>query len=385
MLKKLLSISAGLLLTVSVFAAQQWVDNAPQRYIVKPGDTLWSISAKFLIKPWHWPEIWHLNSKVRNPHLIYPGDELVLSGNGVSHGEGSVGPHIRETSLDSAVKPIPLSLVKQFLKNSRIVDEDAIRNAPHVVAIEENRLRGSSGQLVYVRGLAANVGDQFAIVRPMGRYYDMPPAKKGEVRETYRQERDSSEGRKNLLWRHGPQEWTIKGRVRFLGYEVLEFGTVQVTRTGDPSSALVTYSDFEVRAGDFILPLDPTPYDDQFVPHPPAQAPDNMRVLAFTDALAAVGPMQVIALSRGAEDGVDNGTTYAIYTEGEVVQDRTDFPQGKTRAFFNPHDSKVKLPPEFVGHVMVFRTFKRVSYGLVMDSVRPVQIGDFMHDPDSTP
>ncbi|HNV08351.1 MAG: LysM domain-containing protein [Dokdonella sp.] len=386
MLKKLLSISAGLLLTVSVFAAQQWADNAPQRYIVKKGDTLWDISAKFLIKPWHWPEIWHLNQKVRNPHLIYPGDELVISGNGVTHGEGSFGPHIRETSLEDAVKPIPLSLIKQFLKNARVVDEDALRNAPHVVAIEESRLRGSAGQLVYIRGLDAMVGDKFAIVRPMGRYHDMPPEEEGQVRETYRQERDGRQGRQSILWRHGPQEWTFKGRVRFLGYEVLEFGTVQVTRVGNPSSALVTYSDFEVREGDYIMPLDATPYDDQFVPHPPAQAPDaNMRVIAFTDALNAVGPLQVVALSRGSEDGVDNGTTYAIYTDGETVHDDTDYPKGKSRSFFHPRDSKVQLPPEFIGHVMVFRTFKRVSYGLVMDSVRPVHVGDFMHDPDSTP
>ncbi len=385
MLKKLLSITAGLLLTVSVFAAQQWAENAPQRYIVQKGDTLWGISAKFLIKPWHWPEIWQLNSKVRNPHLIYPGDELILSDGSVSHGDGSIGPHIRETSLDTAVKPIPLSDIKQFLKNTKVVDEDAIRDAPHIVAVEENRLRASAGQLVYIRGLSANVGDQFAIVRPMGRYYDMPPNKEGEVRETYRQSNDGRDGRKSLLWRHGPHEWSFKGRVRFLGYEVLEFGTVQITRVGNPSSALVTYSDFEVREGDFILPLDPTPYDDQFVPHPPAQAPDNMRVIAFTDALAAVGPLQVIALSRGAEDGVDNGTTYSIYTEGEVVHDDTDYPKGKTRSFLHPRNSKVKLPPEFVGHVMIFRTFKRVSYGLVMDSVRPVEIGDFMHDPDTTP
>ena len=385
MLKKLLSITAGLLLTVSVFAAQQWAENAPQRYIVQKGDTLWGISAKFLIKPWHWPEIWQLNSKVRNPHLIYPGDELILSDGSVRHGDGSIGPHIRETSLDTAVKPIPLSDIKQFLKNTKVVDEDAIRDAPHIVAVEENRLRASAGQLVYIRGLSANVGDQFAIVRPMGRYYDMPPNKEGEVRETYRQSNDGRDGRQSLLWRHGPMEWSFKGRVRFLGYEVLEFGTVQVTRVGNPSSALVTYSDFEVREGDFILPLDPTPYDDQFVPHPPAQAPDNMRVIAFTDALAAVGPLQVIALSRGAEDGVDNGTTYSIYTEGEVVHDDTDYPKGKTRSFLHPRDSKVKLPPEFVGHVMIFRTFKRVSYGLVMDSVRPVEIGDFMHDPDTTP
>lgn len=385
MLKKLLSISAGLLLTVSVFAATEWAANAPQRYIVQKGDTLWDISAKFLIKPWHWPEIWQLNPKVRNPHLIYPGDELVLSGDGVAHGDGSIGPHVRETSLQNAVKPIPLSLLKQFLKNSQVVDEDAIRNAPHVVAIEENRLRGSTGQLVYIRGLDAAVGDQFAIVRPMGRYYDMPPEEEGAVRETYRQARDGRDGRQSLLWRHGPHEWSFQGRVRFLGYEVLEFGTIQVTRTGDPASALVTYSDFEVREGDYILPLDITPYDDQFVPHAQDQVPDNMRVIAFTDALNAVGSMQVVALSRGSEDGVDNGSTYSIYTDGETVHDDTDYPKGKSRAFFNPRDSKVTLPPEFIGHVMVFRTFKRVSYALVMDSVRPVHVGDFMHHPDSTP
>ena len=110
-----------------------------------------------------------------------------------------------------------------------------------------------------------------------------------------------------------------------------------------------------------------------------------MRVIAFTDALNAVGAYQVVALSRGSADGVDNGTTYSIYTDGEVVHDDTDYPKGKMRAFLNPRDSKVKLPPEFIGHVMVFRTFERVSYALVMDSVRPVHRGDFAHDPDSTP
>ena len=385
MLKKLLSVSAGLLLTLSVYAATQWAEGAPNRYVVRKGDTLWDISAKFLAKPWHWPEIWQLNPQVRNPHLIYPGDELVISGNGVTHGEGSFGPHARATSLEGAVKPIPLSIIKQYLKNARVIGEDALNSAPHIVAIEENRLRGATGQLVYVRGLDAAVGDKFAVVRPSGRYYDMPPEDEGKTREVFRQSRDSRDGRASLLWRHGPHEWSFQGRVRFLGYEVLEFGTVQVTRAGNPASALVTYSDFEVKEGDYLLPLDPSPYDDQFLPHPPQSAPDNMRVIAFTDALNAVGAHQVVALSRGSADGVDNGTTYSIYTEGEVVHDDTDYPKGKTRAFFHPRDSKVKLPPEFIGHVMVFRTFERVSYALVMDGVRPVHIGDFAHDPDSTP
>jgi len=385
MLKKLLSLSAGLLLTLSVYAATQWAENAPNRYVVKKGDTLWDISAKFLAKPWHWPEIWQLNSKVRNPHLIYPGDELVLSGNGISHGEGSFGPHARATSLEDAVKPIPLSAIKQFLKNSRVIGEDELKNAPHVLAIEENRLRGSAGQLVYIRGLNAAVGDKFAVVRPLGRYYDMPAKEEGQTPEVYRQERDGRYGRQSILWNHGPHEMTFRGRVRFLGYEVLEFGILQVTRSGSPTSALVTYSDFEVKQGDYVLPLTGTPYDDEFVPHPPKTAPENMRVIAFTDAMNAVGARQVVALSRGSDDGVDNGMTYSIYSDGETVDDDTDYPPGKARAFFHPKESKVRLPPEFIGHVMVFRTFERVSYGLIMDSVRPVHIGDFMHDPDSTP
>jgi hypothetical protein len=173
--------------------------------------------------------------------------------------------------------------------------------------------------------------------------------------------------------------------VRFLGYEMLDFGVVEVTRAGDVSSALVTYSDFEIRAGDYVLPIEDKPYDDQYVPHPPGKAPDNMRVVAFTDAMNAVGSKQVVALSRGADDGIENGQTFSIYQPGEEVTDRTDYPDESAHKFFHPHDSKVVLPPEFIGHVMIFRTFNRVSYGLVMDSIKPVHIGGFLHDPDTTP
>lgn len=393
MLKKLVAVSAGLLFTLGVYAATvDWADRHPDRYVVKKGDTLWDISARFLKKPWYWPEIWQDNPQVRNPHLIYPGDELVINGRHLSHGQGSIEPHARAVGTDEAVPPIPLSALKQWLKNTRIVAEDDYKNAPHVVGIEENQLRGTAGQLVYLRGLSAQPGQKFALLRPSGRYYDMPPEDEGQPREVYRQgngrvfdKPDEREGRPAMLWRHGPNEFTLAGNVRFLGYEMLDFGVVEVTRSGDVSSALIVYSDFEVRPGDFVLPIQDKPYDDQYVPHPPARTPDNMRVIAFSDALNAVGPRQVVALSRGSEDGIDNGTTFSIYHPGERVVDQTDYPEGSARKFFHPKDSKVTLPPEFIGHVMVFRTFQRVSYGLVMDAVKPVHIGDFLHDPDKTP
>lgn len=386
MLKRLLAVCAGLLVTLTVYAAAaEWADHRPDRYVVKKGDTLWDISARFLKKPWYWPEIWQDNPQVRNPHLIYPGDELVFNRGRVGHGAGSIEPHARASQGDAAIPAIPLSALKQWIKHTRIVGEDDYKNAPHVVGIEENQLRGTAGQLVYIRGLAAQPGQRLALVRPTGRYYDMPPEDEGRPREVYRQTPDERDGRPAMLWHHGPIERTLAGNVRFLGYEMIDFGVVEVTRSADVSSALVTYSDFEIRPGDYVLPIDEKPYDDQYFPHAPAKVPENMRVIAFSDALNAVGPRQVVALSRGSEDGIDNGTTFSIYHPGEQVVDRTDYTEGSFRKFFNPRDSKVTLPPEFIGHVMVFRTFQRVSYGLVMDAVKPVHVGDFLHDPDKTP
>ncbi len=395
MLKKLLAISAGLLFVVTVYAANvEWVQGHPDRYVVQKGDTLWSISARFLKQPWHWPQIWQANPQVRNPHLIYPGNQLLLRDGMLSLDEDAFGPHARVDSLDDAIPPIPLSALKQWLKNARIVDEDTFRDAPHVIGIEDNQLRGVSGQLVYLRGLDAEPGARFALVRPVGRYYDLPPVADGQPREVYRQGEnarrpvdrpDARDGRPALLWHHGPMENLLSGRLRFLGYEMIDFGRVEVTRRAEVSSALVTYSDFEVRPGDFVVPVEEAPYDAEFVPHAPARVADNMRVIALGDALNAVGPMQVVALSRGAEDGVGNGQTFSIYHPGERVSDATDYPQGSARRFFHPQRSKATLPPEFIGHVMVFRTFQRVSYGLVMDAVKPLHVGDFLHHPDSTP
>ena len=141
-----------------------------------------------------------------------------------------------------------------------------------------------------------------------------------------------------------------------------------------------------MRPGDLVLPLDERPYDDQYVPHAPAHMPDNMRVLAFADAaMSAVGPRQVVAVSRGTEDGVENGQTYSVYQDGEEVLDQTDYTEGSAKKFFHPNDAHTTLPPEFIGHVMIFRTFGRVSYGLVMDAVKPVKLGAFLWDPDHTP
>jgi LysM domain len=388
MLKKLPAICAGLLLTLSVFAATvELNEHHPDTYTVQKGDTLWSISAKFLRRPWQWPEVWQANPQIHNPHLIYPGDVISLSyinGRatlGVAGEGGFSGPHIRATTVDDSIKPVPLSDIEDFLRKPRIIGEDEFKHAPHVVAIEDHHINGTPGQLVYVRGLDAAAGQQFALVRPLGRYYEVT-SKDGGPTQVYRESLEDRYGRPSMTWKDGPWNFTLHGDVHFLGYEMIQYGTVQVTKAGNPASVLVTGADYEVRAGDYVLPLDAKPYDFQYEPHPPKQVPAAIRVIAFTDALNAVGRLQVVAISNGASEGVENGQVYSIFSAGDEVTDYTDYPESSIKAFRHPNDAKVQLPEEYVGHVMIFRTFDRVSYGLIMDGIRPVHLGDHLYEPD---
>ncbi|MBN8885257.1 MAG: LysM peptidoglycan-binding domain-containing protein [Rudaea sp.] len=392
MLKKLPAIFAGLALTLVAYAATvELKPGHPDTYVVRRGDTLWSISNKFLKKPWQWPEIWQANGQIKNPHLIFPGDVINLAYlDGGPRLSNSGGPHARVEQLEDAVKPIALERIDKFLKRTRVIDIDQFKNAPHVVGAEEAHLRATPGQLVYVRGLDAAPGQQLAIVRVLGRYYEIVP-RNGEPQRFYRDSTDEPsrdhEIRGDLMWRHGPQESSLAGKVNFIGYEGLQIGTVRVTKAANPSSALLLASDIEVRPGDLVLPLDDKPYDAQYVPHPPKQVPAGMRVVAFTDTIDPSGWMvagrdQVLALSHGAADGVENGQVYSIFHPGEQVNDNFDYSPESGKKFFHPKDAKVQLPEEYIGHVMIFRTFDHVSYGLVVDGVKPVHLLDPLYEPD---
>lgn len=393
MLKKLPAVCAGLLLTLTVFAATvELRENHPDTYTVQKGDTLWSISAKFLKRPWQWPEVWQANPQIHNPHLIYPGDQISLaylngrpglSVSSSSSQQDTSGPHVRATSVDDAIKPVPLSDIEVFLKKPRLVSEEDFKHLPHVVGMEDHHINVAAGQLVYVRGLDSPAGQQFMLARPIGRYYEVV-SKQGEPSHTYRQPLVDEDNRPDMLWHSGPWQWSLHNEVHFLGYEMLAYGTVQVTKAGPVTSALVVSSDFEVQKGDMLVPVETKSYDFQYVPHGPRQVTPGMRVVAFTDALDVVGRFQVVALSNGAADGVENGQVYSIFTAGDLVTDRTDYPEFSVKSFIHPHDREVQLPEEYVGHVMIFRTFDKVSYGLIMDGIRPVHLGDHLYEPDHT-
>jgi hypothetical protein len=375
MIKKIIVLLAGMLVTVAVYAAgAQLRGDHPDSYTVRRGDTLWDISAKFLTKPWLWPEIWQANPQVRNPHLIYPGDVLNLSF--INGPRLRLQPQVHPEG--DAVTAIPLSELKMFLKDMRVMDSNAVSSAPYVVGLEEARLRGAVGQNIYVRGLQGEPGQRWAIVRPshVFRGFEQQDPNDAE-NDIAAHGLDSNAAMVNAPWSEDSRNDGHYGRGDDLGVEVSVIGTAETLRTGDPSTLLLLNSTQEIRSGDRIMPIDDSPYDAFYYPHAPKSLPANAHVNGFADAMDAAGSRQVVMLSVGAKDGIDNGTTFTIYEPGETIHDDV-----ASNSWRRGVGKTVILPDEYVGHVMVFRTFDRVSYGLIMDGLRPVHIGGRLRMPE---
>ena len=370
---------ATALLTVATYAvAAELRGGHPDSYVVKRGDTLWDIAGTFLRKPWLWPEIWQANPQIKNPHLIYPGDVISLAyldRVGVQAGPRADGP----------VNAVPLAEVEPFLKDLRVVA--SIDNLPYVVGLEEDRLRSSHGQVAYVRGLEGIApGQRYLVVRPEKRYRHVD--RSGYCCDLFQTEDLDARGRHmreaGTMW----SNWVFPSKnTEFMGYELMTQSTGTVTRgevAGIQASTLLLDAEGrDVRVGDRLVPVEAQPYDLQFFPHAPASQPAQVRVLAVADSFSAAGPRDVIALSAGRLDGIDNGTVFSLWKRGKAVSDKVASGLDRDEDF-RPGGKSVRVPDEFAGHAMVFRTFDNVSYALVMSSVKPVHTGYELKHPDAT-
>ncbi len=370
-------LAAGLVAVAGLAIAQEYREGHPDTYVVQKGDTLWDIAGRFLKRPWLWPEIWQANPQVKNPHLIYPGDVLSLA-------------YINRGPMTGAPIPgVPLADVEPFLKDMRIFDR--IDNLPYVVGLEEDRMRGIRGQAVYIRGLGASAqaGQRFAILRPVQTY---TMGRRRACCALVGRDKLDYAGR---LDKDPPYDrtWTEimlaeGGRMEKLGIEMRKVNAGVITRGEvggiEAATLLLDDANYEVRVGDKVVPVENIPYDLAFYPHPPKQQfpYQKAQVLAVADRDNIGGPRDVVALSVGARDGIDNGTVFSIWRVGTNAVDRVQIPERD--ADLVGADGKVRLPDEFAGHVMVFRTFDKISYGLVMDSIRPTRIGHELKHPDAT-
>lgn len=319
-------------------------ENHPETYVVKKGDTLWDISGRFLTKPWNWPEIWHVNPQVENPHLIYPGDILKLvyiDGKPylvkASNGTIKLRPKARVLSEGDAITTIPLDLIRPFLIDEMVVDPSLFETAPYVVALGDERvITGGFGDRVYLRGLDAEAGASYGLYR-----------KGKEYRDPVTDE--------------------------LLGVEARYLANGSIEKSGDPSTLTVRKSKLEVLKGDVALPRNEDPLPPVYAPRAPEQE-IKAQLISVYDGVTQIGQYNVVTLNKGQRDGLEEGHVLTVYQRGKKVLDTIAEERGD-------EDPYVTLPEERAGTLMVFRTYEKVSLALVMDAVRPIHLMDVARNP----
>ena len=332
--------------------------NAPDQHMVVRGDTLWDISGTFLEHPWCWGQVWGMNrDEIRNPHWIYPGQIVYFDraagrlrlarGPGEDSGAGDpptvrLSPQLRTLGLGrDAVPSIPPAAIEPFLSQPLIIEADELKGAARIVATQEQHVFLGKNDKAYVRGDLKG-GTAFQVFRPGKALTDPVSAK-------------------------------------VLGYEAFYLGTVTLQTAAKAGSDVHTFtvssSKEEMGVGDQLMAAPPAPMRN-YVPHPPAGQIDA-RVMEIYGGVTHAGQNQVVSINRGVLDGLDDGAVLQLYHYGSTVTDTT-----VAKGWLGTGTVQVKLPDELVGSLFIFRVFKHISYGLIMQVTEPVQVGDVARSPE---
>ena len=357
--------------------------NHPDRYVVVKGDTLWGISGKFLKDPWQWPKVWKMNrAQIKNPHWIYPGDVIVLDKSGASpqlrllRETVTLEPGVRIEPLEKeAIHTIAPSVIDPFLSQPLLIENGKLDDAPRIISGQDNRVILSPGTRVYINNIQEGEGVHWDIYRP------------GEALR----DPDTNE---------------------VLGTEAIYLGDVNIARYGAPATGDIVKAKEEIFTKDRLV-VAPDEFKSSFVPHAP-EGDIRGRIMRIYGGVAEGGPNTVVSINRGKNDGLEEGHVLAISRYGKVIRDPeykdqasnkvvteekklkqlnfdvTTGPDGKKIVNFEkePPQTKVvlepgqvKLPDERVGLLMIFRTFDRVSYGLIMSASDAIYTLDSVHTP----
>ena len=309
----------------------------PNEYVVQIGDTLWDIAATFLRDPWFWPEIWYVNPDIENPHLIYPGDVLGLvyvdGEPRITNVRGSsyrMSPRARSTPLTEAIMSIQHDTVSAFLSSGVILEKNQADGMPYLLQARGDHLIASAGNEVYVRGAANDLPNtRYSVIR---------------VGDQLRDPDDND----------------------LIGYHSIIIGEATLLRSGDPATVALTSSSQEAIPGNRLLAAS-VEVPMNFFPRAPSSNIDG-RIIHVVGGVTQIGQYQVVVMNRGSNHGLSVGDVLSVFQTGEVIKDRV-------------RGGKVTLPDEKEGTIMVFKTYDRISYGLVMEATDAIHLLDTVRNP----
>lgn len=336
-------ITAIFLVVSTISHALTLKPDAPERYTVKKGDTLWGIAERYTDDAWQWPNIWYQNNQIKNPHLIFPGDIIglmMIDGEMkvavVKRGEESrtvkMSPTARIEPIESAIPTIPMDAIMPFITRNRIVEKGELEAAPYILSAGGGRIMNGAGGTAYGRGdFSDGIANAYGIFRASIVYKD-----------------------------------PITEEV--LGLEAKEIGLANVmSHEKDIVKLELVKTNQQVTEGDRLLTTENRQVVARFQPKAPSEYIDGF-IISVPGGVTQIGQYSMIVINKGERDGISAGSILDIMKRGEVVRDRTK-------------EEKVRLPAEKAGQLMVFRAYEKLSYALVTKATRALNVGDQVRSP----
>jgi signal peptidase I len=357
-----------LLFSMNTWAADISIKpNHPDQYTVVKNDTLWDISGKFLQHPWQWPELWNQNKQIKDPNLIYPGDTIyfsmvngkpqlsinrnpqqallatncILKEEDYKNGRkdfaldksGKLKPCIRESEIEKPIKLIPFHQIAKYLSSPKVLAENELNQSPYVVDVANDHVIGGPGDKIYIRAINEPTSTEYMVYRNGDTFID------AETKEV-------------------------------LGYEAIYIANASLQQAGDPATLMITKSNSEIRMGDRVMPYTDDEISLNYFARPP-EKPIKGSIISVLNGVSQIGISNVVVIDKGKRDGLLPGHELDIYQNGGVTRD----PYSAVKS------DAVRLPDELAGMLMVFRTFDRVSYALVMEASGPLHLLDRVQTP----
>ncbi|HEZ4108298.1 TPA: LysM peptidoglycan-binding domain-containing protein [Neisseria meningitidis] len=372
--------AAGMAFSTQTLAANLEVrPNAPERYTVKQGDTLWGISGKYLYSPWQWGRLWDANrDQIHNPDLIYPDQVLVLR-----HVDGEPRLGLEQTDGIPVVKMSPdkevsgygipaidVNFYRIFMRHPQIVSRKETAAAPRLLSGPEGRLLYTKGTRVYTKGL-----------KEPGRYL------------TYRINKNITDPDTGKFL---GQEVAFSGIVRSLDYtdSVLEQRSKQAgerpkdneyhtrthplitpLRTPSIQPLVVETTISEIQQGDYLMKMPEDTDRFNMMPHEPSR-PVQAKIVSVFEGTRIAGQFQTITIDKGEADGLDKGTVLSLYKRKKTMQ--VDLSNN-----FKSRDTVelISTPAEEVGLAMVYRTSEHLSSAIILENISDISVGDTAANP----